>query len=339
MDFKEFEKSIITKFNAIFFTKGRSRRKLDRIVIHHWGRKGQNFLNIVDWFCKWNNRHTSCHYVVGEGKIAQIVNDSDTSHHAGNWDWNCRSIGIECMPEKHQKDLHLVAQLVALLWHRYGKLPVYEHRQIVSTDCPGIWSAKEVTELAEKYFRGEVVKKSKSKAIKEFFSIQISKIKTKKEAEKIVRDLKNKGLNAYMVSKETGKGKVTSYSKNALVRKAQKSLGMRPDGLIGQITRKSYVSFLQKALNKTFKTKLTVDGVLGPRTKKAMSKHLLQYGDSNNYVTALQILLYLNKYDPKGIDGEFGNNCLKAVKKFQEDNNLEVDGIVGPKTFNMLTRI
>ena len=33
-----------------------------------------------------------------------------------------------------------------------------------------------------------------------------------------------------------------------------------------------------------------------------------------------------------GADGDFGEDTLKAVKKFQSDNNLEVDGVVGSET-------
>ena len=33
-----------------------------------------------------------------------------------------------------------------------------------------------------------------------------------------------------------------------------------------------------------------------------------------------------------GADGDFGNDTLSAVKKFQKENNLTVDGIYGPKS-------
>lgn len=38
-----------------------------------------------------------------------------------------------------------------------------------------------------------------------------------------------------------------------------------------------------------------------------------------------------------GIDGKYGPRTEKAVRRFQQDNSLKVDGIVGPETVNALT--
>lgn len=49
-------------------------------------------------------------------------------------------------------------------------------------------------------------------------------------------------------------------------------------------------------------------------------------------VTQLQKELQAWGYDPNGIDGNFGPGCEAAVKQFQKDNGLSVDGSVGPAT-------
>ena len=66
---------------------------------------------------------------------------------------------------------------------------------------------------------------------------------------------------------------------------------------------------------------------------------LIKSGSKGNLVTYLQYKLFSRLYNPGSIDGIFGNNTLEAVKKFQKDNNLVVDGIVGSKTWSKLKPI
>lgn len=40
-----------------------------------------------------------------------------------------------------------------------------------------------------------------------------------------------------------------------------------------------------------------------------------------------------------GADGDFGDECLSAVKAFQKDKKLTVDGIVGAKTWAALLAV
>ena len=69
---------------------------------------------------------------------------------------------------------------------------------------------------------------------------------------------------------------------------------------------------------------------------------VLKKGSRGEYVYKLQELLVKHGYNPNGIDGIFGNGCLKAVKQFQSDHKdingvpLVVDGYVGQKTWGAL---
>lgn len=67
----------------------------------------------------------------------------------------------------------------------------------------------------------------------------------------------------------------------------------------------------------------------------------LQKGDKGADVANVQKLLMQAGYAlPKyGADGDFGDECLSAVKAFQKDNKLTVDGIVGAKTWAALLAI
>ncbi|WP_328438932.1 serine/threonine-protein kinase [Streptomyces sp. NBC_00444] len=65
---------------------------------------------------------------------------------------------------------------------------------------------------------------------------------------------------------------------------------------------------------------------------------LTQYGDKNRRVTQVQCMLEKRGYSvgSAGVDGQFGDGTLAAVKQFQSDKGLDVDGEVGPNTWGAL---
>ncbi|BAZ20313.1 hypothetical protein NIES4073_11890 [Kalymmatonema gypsitolerans NIES-4073] len=62
----------------------------------------------------------------------------------------------------------------------------------------------------------------------------------------------------------------------------------------------------------------------------------LKLGVQGDDVKHLQEDLNLLKYGPLTVDGNFGTKTEAAVKRFQSKNNLVVDGIVGPQTWQVL---
>ena len=73
-------------------------------------------------------------------------------------------------------------------------------------------------------------------------------------------------------------------------------------------------------------------------TPSPSSSGLLRKGDEGSAVKELQENLIKLGYScgKWGADGDFGNDTLKAVLKFQEDHHLEVDGVVGSATQNAI---
>ena len=70
-----------------------------------------------------------------------------------------------------------------------------------------------------------------------------------------------------------------------------------------------------------------------------MPKHVtIRRGDSGEDVRICQELLMKAGYDvgSYGADGKFGAKTQSAVKAFQRDHGLTADGIVGPKTWEVL---
>ena len=127
------------------YTKGRSGRRINKVIIHH----NAGNLTIKSIWDVWQTRPASAHYQVdSNGRVGQLVWDSDTAWHAGNWDANTTSIGIEhadissnpwrisdaCLEEG--------AHLTAAVCKYYGLgrpvwgKNVFGHKHFSSTECP-----------------------------------------------------------------------------------------------------------------------------------------------------------------------------------------------------------
>lgn len=126
------------------------------------------------------------------------------------------------------------------------------------------------------------------------------------------------------------------------------------------------VKTLQIHLNKLGFYELEIDGIYGPHTERAVKRFQLrhglivdgiagvqtisalhsllhvpkiregwqyvQYGDKGQEVSRIQKRLQALGYYEAPVDGIFGILTERAVKNFQRDHGLLVDGIVGPNT-------
>lgn len=104
---------------------------------------------------------------------------------------------------------------------------------------------------------------------------------------------------------------------------------------------------------------LSADGIIGSDTWTALCRsdytkkesttdsgkewcdvkiEMISKGSKGNAVRSAQALLEEYGYScgSAGIDGDFGTGTEEAVKKFQQKNGLNVDGIVGPDTWERL---
>ena len=95
---------------------------------------------------------------------------------------------------------------------------------------------------------------------------------------------------------------------------------------------------LQKALNESYGTSLSVDGIYGPKTKAVVKSHQLSVSLRNKklqHVTWLQQALKDLGYT-LSVDGYYGSETQEAVKRYQKSKGLDIDGIAGPATHNSL---
>ncbi len=75
---------------------------------------------------------------------------------------------------------------------------------------------------------------------------------------------------------------------------------------------------------------------MGPKTWARLDPPTVKKGSKGDAVRMLQQILTDFGYSPGAVDGDFGTKTEKAVKEFQTDFSLVVDGIVGPKTWAAL---
>jgi N-acetylmuramoyl-L-alanine amidase len=131
-------------------------RTIEWLTLHHWGALGQTHDGVCAFFCTTGPGATSAHYVVSAGRVNCIVSPGDVAWHAGTWDANCRSVGIEMRPEATEDDYRQVAELVAHLRAQFQNpdLPLRPHRDFYNTACPGVWDLQKVDRMAREIAAG-----------------------------------------------------------------------------------------------------------------------------------------------------------------------------------------
>lgn len=128
----------LTWYGSPNFTPGRT--DIEFVVIH-WM---DGYLAGADATFQNTVRQTSAHYGVEDDTIHQYVDEANTAWHAGNFDANSRSIGIEhsAMPGRPASDATYASTiwLITGICQRHGLDPavaILPHQHFTSTDCPG----------------------------------------------------------------------------------------------------------------------------------------------------------------------------------------------------------
>lgn len=129
----------------------------------------------------------------------------------------------------------------------------------------------------------------------------------------------------------------------AAVKLFQKAKGLTADGLAGNLTLTAlYGAGTESGTSGTATSTPTPTPT--PTSTSASSSSgsssgtyaTLRYGDSGSAVKAMQQALTDLGYEPGSVDGKFGRGTQAAVKQFQKNNNLMVDGLAGNKTLTLL---
>ncbi|WP_197480092.1 MULTISPECIES: peptidoglycan-binding protein [unclassified Anabaena] len=133
-----------------------------------------------------------------------------------------------------------------------------------------------------------------------------------------------------------GRVNLSLGARGAAVTEVQKILGIQPTGYYGPVTARRVREF--QANNN-----LRVDGIVGPATRTALfrtsskptatgGRVSLSIGSRGQAVSEVQKILGI---EPTGY---YGPITARRVREFQANNDLRVDGIVGPETRSALFR-
>lgn len=285
----------IIKTNLKFGTLTK-RQSTARVILHHAAMNGTvQDIHRVHKNNGWSG--IGYHfYVRKDGSIYRGRPEYAIGAHASGSNYN--SIGI-CAEGNFENETmsdaqkNAVKELVAYLKAKYGITIVQRHSDVCRTACPG-----------------------KNYPFNEIVSGQI--VSSNNSA---TSPLPNKNGKKEIVSK--GQAHANNFA----------HCGIDTDGIRGTNTMKAGIKVLQTAMNLDYKSKLVVDGIAGTNTYKALGYHYVRRGETQYMVTAVQILLMLKGYDCKlECPGIFGPNLESAVKQYQRDYQLTVDGIAGRNT-------
>lgn len=287
------------------YTKGRTGVKY--IVIHDTGNNSAGADADAHYrYFGGGDRQASAHYFVDDHEIVQIIDDQNAAWHCGDGKGkygikNSNSIGVEICVNKDGDYDKAVANTVELAGHLMNAYNLPMDKLVRHYDA------------SRKNCPASMAANNWA-AWKDFVS-QVRDLMGKEEAPAPatgpVADVQ-RGLN-------------DRYGYNLAV-----------DNSPGPDTRKHLIMALQTEMNRQYSRGLAVDGSFGPATKAAVV--YTRRGIVGNITWLVQAALYCKGYDPNGLDGSFGPGMEAAVRKYQADHGLTVDGSAGPDTQASLFR-
>ena len=283
------------------YTKGRT-QKISKITIHHMA--GRLTAKQCGQIFQTKGRKASSHYGIGyDGTIASYVDEADTSWCDANWNSNCKSITIETSNNVVGGDWTVSDESLNSL-------------------------IKLVADIAKRNNFGTLVKGTNVTWHSMYANTTCPGAYLLSKMDYIV-DEANKILNGTTASQNTSN--LVSTIQQWFNNNYSNVFGtIAVDGSFGPDTRKHLIQALQQEMNKQYRAGLDRDGSFGPATRRCFLD--LKRGVSGNITRICQAFLYYKGYDPNGFDGSYGPGMESAVKQYQQDKGLKVDGILGMNT-------
>lgn len=151
------------------YTSGRQGVAVDTIVVHYTGTSASAYNNCV-YFSRPGAGASAHYFVDKDGSYYQSVHEYDTAWHAGEWDMNCRSIGIEVVSageEYTDAQKETLRYLVrGIMVRRSIKASrVIRHYDVTGKVCPAAYCATKSKNAKWKTLRGYITKAPERKKL------------------------------------------------------------------------------------------------------------------------------------------------------------------------------
>ena len=346
----------IQKMISDYNFSSRQGSDIEYLIFHYTGNKGDTALNNAKYFNACN-RNASAHFFVDDENIYQVVNLNNSAWAVGDGKGaygilNRNSISIEmcCNSEG------VISETTKANALELGKYLMDLHYDASRKICPN-WTNNNwerwlnfKSKLAGTTVKAEIVEttvvaeKDPIAEAKTYVGIRVLELQQKLIA-------CGYDCGGYGADGSFGQG---TY--NSLIQ-FQKEHGLVADGLAGTktftkldevIATKStsnvdtgedWIRRLQNECNVQGFSSQKVDGIAGPATLAGCPT--VRKGTKGNITKLIQKrLLSLGYKLPKwGADGGFGDETVDAVKSFQTDKGLSVDGIIGQDTWRKLLNL
>lgn len=360
--------SKIVRMISIYNYGSRGGNSIKYIVLHYTGNKGDTAKDNGTYFCS-GNRGASAHYFVDDNEIIQVVEEYKAAWSVGDGKGkynitNQNSISIEMccnsdckVSEKTEAN---ALELVKSLMDKYNISinNVVRHYDASRKICPN-WSDDNWQRWSnfKSKLAGETVVNIPITTTPVETSINDLVIKSKEYVGDRCKELQNLLISlGYDCGGYGADGKFGKGTYDSLIQ-FQKEHGLVADGLAGTKTfvkldeviaskcisnvntGEDWIRRLQNECNVQGFSNQKVDGIAGPATLAGCP--VLRKGAQGNITKLIQKrLLSLGYKLPKwGADGGFGDETVDAVKSFQTDKGLSVDGIVGQDTWRKLLNL
>lgn len=324
--------------------------KPKKIVLHHAEASNCTVQDIHRWHLNNGWSGIGYHFFVRkDGTIYRGRPENAIGAHVSGA--NTNTLGI-CAEGSYMTETMPIAQLNAIkeliryLDGKYGELPIYGHREVGSSNCPGVNYPLDEIKARSGVQSGQSVENvvATTPPVTETKSdVQKAKEYVGDRCQELQEKLIKLGYNCGGYGADGIFGQSTY---NSLIQ-FQKDNGLVADGLAGAktfakldelIAKKNsnsgddWIRRLQKELNvQGFRDKngkkLSEDGILGEMTISAMP--VIKKGTTGNITKLVQELLASKGYDTGGVDGIAGSKTDSAIRNYQKARNISVDGCFG----------